>query len=75
MRCSKLIPGVMESIRTKYGQKNPNALLSRSIAGILGHSVVYTLPGSVKAVEEYMSEILKTMEHLVLTARGLDLHG
>ena len=45
------------------------------IAGVLGHSLIYTLPGSVKAVEEYMTEIMQTVEHLVLTLHGLDLHG
>jgi molybdenum cofactor synthesis domain-containing protein len=75
MRCSKLIPGVMEHIRTKYGQDKPAALLSRSVAGVMGHGLVYTLPGSVKAVEQYMSEILRTMEHLIYTLHGLDIHN
>lgn len=75
MRCSKLIPGVMEHIRTKYGAAHPNALLSRGVAGVMGHGLIYTLPGSVKAVEEYMAEILKTVEHAVLMLHGLDVHG
>ena len=71
----KEIPGVMEYIRTKFGATNPNALLSRGIAGTMNKTPIYTLPGSVKAVEEYMSEILKTMEHLILTLHDLDIHG
>ncbi|NIM20568.1 MAG: MOSC domain-containing protein [Candidatus Latescibacteria bacterium] len=73
--CSKLIPGIMEHIRAKYGANNPAALLSRSVAGVLGSGLVYTLPGSVKAVEEYMSEILKTLEHLIIMLHGLDFHS
>jgi molybdopterin adenylyltransferase len=70
----KEIPGIMEMIRMKYGAGKPNALLSRGVAGLMGTTFVYTLPGSVKAVNEYMTEILKTMEHLVYMLNGLDSH-
>ena len=70
----KEIPGIMEMIRVKYGADKPNALLSRGVAGLIGESFIYTLPGSVKAVNEYMSEILKTMEHLLYMYHGLDAH-
>jgi molybdenum cofactor synthesis domain-containing protein len=70
----KEIPGIMEMIRFKYGQEKPNALLSRGVAGIMGNSLVYTLPGSVKAVNEYMTEIFKTLDHLVYMQYGLDVH-
>ena len=69
------IPGIMEFIRIKYGSENPNALLSRGIAGITGKSLIYTLPGSVRAVDEYMTEILKTLKHAVLMQHGIDSHG
>lgn len=70
----KEIPGIMEMIRIKYGTEKPNALLSRGVAGIMGNSFVYTLPGSVKAVNEYMSEICKTLKHLYLMRMGIDSH-
>lgn len=70
----KEIPGIMEHIRMKYGAEKPNALLSRGITGIKKQSLVYTLPGSVKAVNEYMNEILKTFEHLIFMMNGLDIH-
>jgi len=70
----KEIPGVMEMIRMKYGQEKPNALLSRGVAGVMDDSLVYTLPGSVKAVQEYMNEILKTMLHLVYMLHSIDAH-
>ena len=70
----KEIPGIMENIRMKFGQKIPNALLSRGTAGVMGESQVYSLPGSVKAVREYMSEILKTLEHLIFMLHGIDTH-
>lgn len=70
----KEIPGIMEFIRMKYGAEMPNALLSRGIAGISGKSLVYTLPGSLKAVDEYMSEIIKTLRHTVFMQYGIDTH-
>ncbi len=70
----KEIPGIMEMIRVKYGANKPNALLSRGVAGLIGDTLIYTLPGSVRAVNEYMGEILKTMEHLIYMRHGLDIH-
>ena len=71
---TKEIPGIMEFIRIKYGAKKPNALLSRGVAGIMGKSLIYTLPGSVRAVEEYMAEILKTLKHTIYMQYGIDTH-
>ncbi len=71
---SKAIPGIMEFIRVKYGMKKPGALLSRGVAGIIGKSLIYTLPGSVSAVEEYMKEILKTLKHTIYMMYGIDIH-
>jgi molybdopterin adenylyltransferase len=70
----KEIPGIMEMIRVKYGAEKPNALLSRGVAGLMAGTLIYTLPGSVRAVNEYMAEILKTLEHLVYMRHGLDVH-
>lgn len=69
--CDKIVPGVMEHIRLKYGGDKPNALLSRGVAGVMKRTLIYTLPGSVRAVHEYMEEILKTMEHLIKMIHGL----
>jgi molybdenum cofactor synthesis domain-containing protein len=68
------LPGIMEQIRVKYGIKNPKALLSRAVAGTIGNTLIYTLPGSVKAVHEYMAEIVKTMEHTFYMLYGVDVH-
>jgi len=71
---TKEIPGIMEYIRIRYGTEKPNALLSRGIAGIIGKSLIYTLPGSVRAVEEYITEILKTLKHTIYMQYGIDSH-
>lgn len=72
--CSRLIPGIMEHIRMKYGAENPLALVSRGVAGVLGQGLAYALPGSVRAVEEYTNEILRSLEHLILMVHGVDAH-
>ena len=72
--CDKVIPGIMENIRIKFGSENPLALLSRSVAGIAEQTQIYTLPGSVKATEEYLPEIFKTLEHIIFMTKGLDVH-
>ena len=70
----KEIPGIMEHIRVKYGAKIPNALISRSVAGTVGRSLIYALPGSVKAVREYMTEILPTLEHSIFMVKDINTH-
>ena len=72
---TKEIPGIMEFIRIRYGTERPNALLSRGVAGITGKSLIYTLPGSVRAVDEYMTEIVKTLKHTIFMQYGIDTHG
>jgi molybdenum cofactor synthesis domain-containing protein len=70
----KEIPGLMEMIRIKYGMQFPNALISRSLAGVIGKSLIYVLPGSPKAVKEYMNEILGTLDHSLMMLHGIDKH-
>lgn len=70
----KEIPGIMESIRLKYGASKPNAILSRGVAGVISETLVYTLPGSVKAVQEYLDEIFRTFIHLVYMLHSIDAH-
>lgn len=70
----KEIPGIMELIRVKYGMEKPATLLSRGIAGVIGKTLIYAMPGSVKAVTEYCNEILPTIEHSLYMIYGIDSH-
>lgn len=70
----KEITGIMELIRVKYGQKKHQALLSRSVAGVIGKTLIYTLPGSRRAVSEYMDEITPTIMHSIYMLNGIDSH-
>jgi len=64
----------MDFIRNKYGEKFPNALISRSVAGVRDKALIYCLPGSVKAVTEYTQEILKTIEHSIFMIKDIKKH-
>ncbi|MEZ4908294.1 MAG: MogA/MoaB family molybdenum cofactor biosynthesis protein [Saprospiraceae bacterium] len=70
----KQISGIMELIRVKYGMQKPNALISRSIAGVKNQTLVYCLPGSSKGVKEYMTEILPTVFHSIYMLYEIQLH-
>jgi molybdenum cofactor synthesis domain-containing protein len=71
---NKEIPGIMEMIRVKYGMQFPNALISRSIAGVILKTLIYVLPGSPKAAKEYADEIFKTVEHSLCMLYQIDIH-
>jgi len=68
------IPGIMELIRVKHGMVNPNAALSRSIAGQSGKTLIFVLPGSTRAIREYMQEIRRSLWHMILMINDIDSH-
>ena len=50
-------------IHVKYGMKKPNAFISRAVDNVTDNILIYTLRGSIKAVNKQMTEILPTIEH------------
>lgn len=70
----KELPGIMEVIRTKHAQALPQAALSRSLAGVAGSTLIYALPGSPRAVVDYLQEILKTLQHALMMLWNIDVH-
>ncbi len=59
------LPGVEEALRS-YGQaRNPMAMLSRSVAGVVGSTLVVCLPGSPRACEEAMAALFPCLLHAV----------
>lgn len=64
------IPGIEETIRD-YGQNRmPYAMLSRSIAGTLGNSLVLALPGSTKGAAESIDAIFPHVLHVFHILKG-----
>ncbi len=66
----KEIPGFGELLRSSGAQHTPFSYLSRSFAGIAGHSLIIALPGSHRAVEQGLAALLPILSHAVHTIRG-----
>ncbi len=66
-----MIPGIMETIRSYGQQRNSHAMLSRGVAGFAGNTLVITLPGSLKGVEESLQAILPHVLHVFSVRQNL----
>ncbi|MDC7995336.1 bifunctional molybdenum cofactor biosynthesis protein MoaC/MoaB [Altibacter sp. HG106] len=64
------VPGIEEVIR-RYGQeRTPLAMLSRSVAGMIGNSLVLAVPGSTKGAQESLQALLPAVFHIFHIAEG-----
>jgi len=68
------IPGVEEAMRS-YGQnRTPYAMLSRSLAGLIGDTLVLSLPGSTGGAKETMQSIFPSILHVFHIIQGGKRH-
>jgi molybdopterin adenylyltransferase len=58
-------PGLAEAMRAASLQVTPHAMLSRSVTGIRGHTLIINLPGSPKAALENLETILAVLPHAI----------
>jgi molybdenum cofactor biosynthesis protein MoaC len=63
--------GISEAMRVYGQQRTPVAMMSRSIAGTIGNTMVVTLPGSTNGARESLEAILPAVFH----AREMMLGG
>lgn len=63
----RLTPGIPEAMRAESMKITPKGCLSRSVAGIRGHTLIINLPGSKKASAENILAVIDPVAH------GLDM--
>lgn len=64
------VPGIEEAIRNYGQQRTPYAMLSRSIAGLIGNTLVLGLPGSTKGAAESMDAVFPAILHVFKVMEG-----
>jgi molybdenum cofactor biosynthesis protein MoaC len=64
------IPGVEEAIRSYGQQRMPTAMLSRSVAGQIGKTLVLALPGSPAGATEGMDAVFPALLHAFSVVEG-----
>ncbi len=58
------MPGIEEAIRAYGQQRTPYAMLSRSVAGFIGESLVLVLPGSTNGASESIDAVFPAILHI-----------
>ena len=58
-------PGLVEVMRSESLKKTPHAMLSRSVAGIRGRTLIINLPGSPKGAVENLQMIISVLPHAI----------
>ena len=66
------VPGISEALRAYSLKITPRAMLSRGVSVIREQTLIINLPGSVKAVEECMDCVQKSLLHGIEILTGKD---
>ena len=61
----KEVPGMAEAMRAETLKFTPMAMISRSVAGIRGSTLILTLPGSPKGVKETLEVVKPVLPHAI----------
>jgi molybdopterin biosynthesis enzyme MoaB len=61
----KEVPGLAEAMRAETLKFTPMAMISRSVAGIRGSTLIITLPGSPRGVKETLEVVKPVLPHAI----------
>jgi cyclic pyranopterin phosphate synthase len=64
------IPGIEEAIRAYGQQRTPFAMLSRSLAGQIGTTIILALPGSISGAGEAIDAVFPSVLHVFKVMEG-----
>jgi molybdopterin adenylyltransferase len=68
------VPGIGEVMRRAGVATTPMAALSRSLAGVRGHTLILNLPGSMKGATESLEAVLPVLGHAMQLLHGQTRH-
>jgi len=66
------IPGIAERLRAANADRVPTAVLSRGVAGLIGDTLVVTLPGSPGGVRDGIAVLAPLVSHVLDQVAGGD---
>ncbi|MGB8652133.1 MAG: MogA/MoaB family molybdenum cofactor biosynthesis protein [Mycobacteriales bacterium] len=66
------VPGIAEALRLDSRSAVPTAVLSRGVAGLIGATLVVTLPGSTGGVRDGVAVLAPVLGHALAQLRGGD---
>lgn len=64
------IPGIAEAVRAHGQERTPYSMLSRTVAGTVGSTLVLALPGSTNGASESMDALFPPLLHIFGILRG-----